>query len=300
VEREQQTTPHERLVDLIQLLVSDWRPSATQVLWGIRIGIVLGILVLIGYFYGITLWQWVQLLIIPAVIAAGGAWFNSEQNARERFTQEQRAQDDALQAYLGYVSNLMIDHLKVSSEGQTPTNKRSGEVSAVASIISSKEELTEMTPDNPLVLINLRARTLAVLERLNPYRKVNVLGFLYESGLIFRPAKEQAPGISVFGADLRSVDMSEDDWSWIDLSGSYLNGAILAKTVLGGADLPSTDLTGADLTGADLTGADLTGADLTGADLSDVNLTSAIVTQEQLAAVESLNGATMPDGSKHD
>lgn len=41
-------SPRERAGDLITLLVSDWRPSPRQVLWAIRIGIVLSILVAIG------------------------------------------------------------------------------------------------------------------------------------------------------------------------------------------------------------------------------------------------------------
>ena len=49
------------------------------------------------------------------------------------------------------------------------------------------------------------------------------------------------------------------------------------------------------LSGADLRGADLSGADLSGADLSGANLTD-----EQLAQARSLEGAIMPDGTKHD
>jgi uncharacterized protein YjbI with pentapeptide repeats len=44
----------------------------------------------------------------------------------------------------------------------------------------------------------------------------------------------------------------------------------------------------------------LAGADLSGADLSVANLADAGVTAEQLDASKSLEGATMPDGSKHD
>ena len=67
-----QQTPRDRARNLVDLLVPDWRPTASQVLWGVRISLVLGILVLMGYPYGITLWEWAQLLIVPAVIGAGG------------------------------------------------------------------------------------------------------------------------------------------------------------------------------------------------------------------------------------
>jgi hypothetical protein len=68
----QQETPQERARELVRLLVPDWQPTPRQLLWVIRIAIVLGLLVAIGYPYGITLWDWVQLLIVPAAIAGAG------------------------------------------------------------------------------------------------------------------------------------------------------------------------------------------------------------------------------------
>jgi hypothetical protein len=47
------------------------------------------------------------------------------------------------------------------------------------------------------------------------------------------------------------------------------------------------------------TSLDLHEADLQGADLQEANLQGAKVTEEQLADMRSLRGATMPDGSKH-
>ena len=52
---------------------------------------------------------------------------------------------------------------------------------------------------------------------------------------------------------------------------------------------------GAGLGHADLGGANLKGADLSGANLSDAKG----ITKEQLAQAESLEGATMPNGSQH-
>jgi hypothetical protein len=57
-------------------MVPDWRPTIGQGLWMIRIAIVLSILV--GYGYGITLWDWLRLLIVPAAIAGAGLWFNQQ------------------------------------------------------------------------------------------------------------------------------------------------------------------------------------------------------------------------------
>ena len=71
----------------ISELVPDWRPAREQVLWAVRsvivVVVVLGLLTLIGLPFGITLWAWVKLLIVPAVIAAGAIWFNRQQRTRE-------------------------------------------------------------------------------------------------------------------------------------------------------------------------------------------------------------------------
>ncbi len=129
--------------------------------------------------------------------------------------------------------------------------------------------------------------------------------------------------------DASGIDKSNEDLDWInmegavlqrvDFNGSSLKNAILSLTNLQEADLHNADLTEArlfeaDLTNANLrnaklvratferanlTGADLTGADLELADLTQANLTGAKVDEEQLTQTWSLEGATMPDGSRH-
>jgi type III secretory pathway component EscS len=69
-------TVRQQAEDLLSLLVADWRPTVQQVLWAVRIAVVLSLIVAIGYFYDITIWDWIKLLIIPAAIAAAGVWFN--------------------------------------------------------------------------------------------------------------------------------------------------------------------------------------------------------------------------------
>src|SRR5437588_11559739 len=63
------------------------------------------VLIIIGYRFdwtgfngnnksGKTLWDWLQLLIIPSVLAGGGIWLNQIQKDREQKTTEQRAQTE--------------------------------------------------------------------------------------------------------------------------------------------------------------------------------------------------------------
>jgi uncharacterized protein YjbI with pentapeptide repeats len=330
---EPETTPRERVRDLISLLVPDWRPTPKQVLWAIRIVIVLSLLVAIGFYYGITLWDWIKLLIVPAVIAGGGLWFNVQQREREQRIADNRAQDDSLQAYLDGMSDLLT--------------KR-------------EQPLHGAQPGDSLSTV-ARARTLTVLGRLDGSRKRSVLQFLYESGLIYKEqtilnesdlierrhnivSLQQAAlrgtdlsRANLFEADLSRADMreaylfraylrganlfeadlSKADMRWTILTEAYLRGAKMS-----GADLSLTNLTRAHLRWADLSeanlltadlrwailteaylsraylgGANMSGADLSRADMREASLYAALEwTEEQLSKASTLVGATMPDG----
>lgn len=83
------------------------------------------------------------------------------------------------------------------------------------------------------------------------------------------------------------------------LRGAILVNAHLCRALLGGADLTKADLSNANLQEAYLSQANLEGANLTGADLTGADLKHAKVTNEQLTRASSLQGATMPDGTKH-
>jgi uncharacterized protein YjbI with pentapeptide repeats len=215
-----------------------------------------------------TLWDWLQLFIVPLALAAIGLWFSAQQDSHQqkieekraksdRHIEEQRAQDAALQAYLDQMSQLML-------EGDLLDSKQDSEVRTLA-----------------------RARTLTVLTRLDSRRKGSVVQFLHEASLI----KKEGPVVSLSavrlrGANLSHLDLLEANLSganlnWADLSGTDLSGADLRNAHLSGANLNWADLSGVEMSGADLSDAhlnyaDLTGgADLSGADLSDVHLSDA-------------------------
>lgn len=116
-----------------------------------------------------------------------------------------------------------------------------------------------------------KIRTLTLLKGLDGKRKRMVLFFLKEAGLI----RKDKPVIVLGGADFSNADLRNfglDDVSLrgVNLSSTNLNHAYLIRT-------------------------ELNYANLNGADLSNAN-----ITEEQLETVESLKGAIMPDGSKHD
>ena len=157
-----------------QLQQSRWRLTRSQVLLAAGIGVAVIVLIRVGYAYqwtgfgrskvnsdiqpAKTLWDWLQLLIIPTVLACGTIWINRRQQQRDQQRAEQRAQDVALQAYLDHMSKLLADKERPLSSAQLDDN-----LSTVA-----------------------RARTLTALTRLDGERIRSVLQFLFESGLIYK------------------------------------------------------------------------------------------------------------------
>jgi uncharacterized protein YjbI with pentapeptide repeats len=245
-------------------------------------------------FQGKTVWDFLQLLIVPLMLVAIGFWFTAQQDARqqqienerarqaqkiedhraaaERELTEKRAQYAALQAYLDQMGTLLLNrNLRAADQDSNVRN--------VA-----------------------RARTLTTLAALDPHLKQKVLRFLNETKLIQRTSPDREPVISLTYAELQGVKLGHiGQLGGFELKGivavnADLSNAQMLNAVVHGADLREADLSEADLRNADFLGAKLIGAQLNNTDLTNADLTDAQVTEEQLEAAKSLKGATMPDG----
>src|SRR5215207_7795228 len=85
-----------------------WRPTRRQLLWAGATAVLLAIVIL-GYRYDITLWDWIKLLVVPAAVAGVGLWFNRQQQERQREAENERTRADVLQAYLDKIGQLLLD-----------------------------------------------------------------------------------------------------------------------------------------------------------------------------------------------
>ena len=325
-----------------------WRPRG-GVQWTtvmVAVVVTLGILIYVGYglqWTGFgptrtnenvqpskTLWEWLGLLVVPMILAAGGFLINRMQKQHEDQIQQQRkdhedqieraqrereeavtiqrAQDEALRDYLDQMSDLMVDR-EMRNKPEAPDLRRLAQ-----------------------------ARTLAILLGLDRDRKRLPLKLIYELSLIMKEEPilnlknagldtADLSEITLHDACLREADLRLANLTGADLKGSDLGGADLRGANLSGANLSDTLLAGANLlpydesqpaklnapdlsNGADpsdidpsndhLTPTDLRGADLSNADLSGAYLTGTKVSNEQLDRCKSLEGATMPDGQKYE
>src|SRR5215218_7404958 len=199
-------------------------------------------------FGGQTVWDWLHLLsalAIPVVLALAGLYFEAQLDERQRSIEnqraeaerelaEQRAQDEALQAYLNQMSQLMLDR-----------------------------KLLEAEPGTPLYTL-AQARTSTVILRLDAEHNESVTRFLINSGLAgsSKASAKLLSEITLSHATLSGAYLPEADLSGADLNGAHLSGAFLVQANLSKADLIEADLSDASLLLADLNGALLFRADL--------------------------------------
>jgi hypothetical protein len=180
-----------------------------------------------------TAWDWLQLLIVPAMLAAIAVAFNAAESSRDRSREDRRTREDralalaarqdaTLDSYLKQMSDLMLREHLLDTRGHSVA-------ATVARTLA-------------------RTITLAAVRRLDGERKGEVIRFLDEARLL-----EGRNGALVV------------------LDGADLHGADLRNATLVGATGKRLSLRGTDLRGANFDGANLEHADLGFADLRDAS-----------------------------
>jgi hypothetical protein len=239
-----------------------------------------------------TLWDWMQLLLVPIILAIGGFWLNQIQKNREERTTQRRADDE----------QRAVDRRAEIDRWISVDNQRQAALQTYIDRMSElllKEHLGELTPDDKPkpeyseVRKIARIRTLTVLPSLDPLRKQSVLQFLLEARLI-----DNDKCIILLGtADFSKLYLSKAILSGPNRSGANLRGADLNRAILTDAYLNGAKLNGAKLNGTTLSEAYLNGAILTDAYLNEANLSGAYnLTQRQLDQVYTCKGAILPKG----
>ena len=286
---------------------------------GAIVGATFTVIALLVYFVAKrTLWDLLQLLIVPIALAGIGFFFTMQQDVRqqkiedrrvqqaqeienERAKQAQeieelRAEHATLQAYLDQMGTLLLDR-----------NLRGADETSNVGRLA-------------------RARTLVVLDALESERQERVLRFLVETELIQTISLKYARlenielphRILLRGVDLQQAELKGANLAYADLRGTYLAGAHLEDAHLKEARLEEANLSGAFLERANLSeahlanvdlsnaaelwkhstdlmqerGAGLGHANLSGADLRDANLSSASLESANLEGAN-LEGANL-------
>jgi Pentapeptide repeats (8 copies) len=185
-----------------------------------------------------------------------------------------------------YVSRRNLKHLQELGVQHTQENALPAYVDQMVRLLNDKDRPLRRSERGDEVSTLGKGLTLRMLPRLDGESKARVLQFLYETDLIIKDRSV----VDLLGADLRGANLRE-----ANLRGADLRGADLSETNLREANLHWADLISANLSRAYLGRTDLSLADLSLANLRSVKE----LTVRQLERAYSLEGATMPDGSKH-
>jgi len=197
-----------------------------------------------------SFWDWLQLLIVPLMLALGAFYLNSAADFRDyQIAQEQKHQE-ILTDYFSKMQDLIVETKKSK---QTPGSKESN---------SEERLLLEFRP-------TAQALTLSVLEQLDGKRKGKVITYLAESQLI----NKIDPLIQLGGANLQKLELKgRQVFSSINIVGANMTATELSDILISDSDLSTVNLTEAVLQDVTFENSNLSGINLDGASLTNVSL----------------------------
>lgn len=285
-----------------------------HVLWGIAVLVLVGLIfvVFLGYYnswawVGVveyvyekgqlkevggtkTLWDWLDLLVVPLFIALAAILINQVIQQKQTEIADEQQFEQALKDYFRTMSRLLLKH-------DLYHTKRNDDVRFIA-----------------------MAYTNNILRQLDSKRKGFVLDFLFTTDLIrcqlgadwkIVSSKEKPrPIIAITKTDLTKLVLPEGLWGGAKLSQIYLKDVDLTQSDFSRADLSESVLQSCwfqdaklektNLSKCDLRFSVLLGANLKDADLSNANLERVVVLAEELRKAKTLEGCIMYDGSVYD
>ncbi len=215
-----------------------------------------------------TLWDWMQLLVIPLALVIGGFFLNRAEKRREEQLTRERNEEVALNNYLDAMSELIANKgLSNDNVGQTIRN--------IAS-----------------------TRTISILHRISKTRINIVFNFLRKARLIRTIYDGKInEKIDFKNAELSGINLSNVYLELINLEEANLEGAILEKTILHNAKCRNIKLSNANLIGADLGGTDFYLAQIVNANLNKALLWSTKLCRTNLSSSNlkeaEMNGAIL-------
>jgi hypothetical protein len=210
-----------------------------------------------------TFWNWMELLVVPAVLATG-AWYLDKSQTEAQVVRE----DKRIKVANGIEGGRIEESKRIEDE----RNK-------IGILNNYRRSITELIKDGGLhssqstddIVLAARALTISTLPQLGGAQKGGLLSFLFEIELIGGPSGKAAV-ISLRNADFSDAQLSDGHLGWADLKDANFRRADLTETTFWGAYLNEAFLMEATLKGAELNDANLSGTDLSDANLEEADL----------------------------
>jgi uncharacterized protein YjbI with pentapeptide repeats len=217
-----------------------------------------------------TLWEWLDLLLIPFVVGIIAWSFKEAEKETASKSEYERSQNETLDSFVNIMTELITKHNLANKSSSLETK------------------------------IIARTRINLAFSNLNGARKGQVLQFLFESGLI-----DYNPKINIIGGNMKNTILDGIVLSKSEIKGVYFNNATIKEANLNEAIFTSCDFTKADLskslvintnfsytnlTKSKLKNMDLTSVNFEGANLTKADLRGSKIRQEQLNTIFNKEG----------
>ncbi len=209
-----------------------------------------------------SFWDWLQLLIVPLMLALGAFYLNSAADFRDSQIAQERKQQEILTDYFSKMQDLIVETKKIKeTSGYKESHPKDQEVMLLPEFSSTAQALT-----------------LSVLEQLDGKRKGKVITYLAESQLITITVDNNKPStqpeIKLDGANLAGMVLNDVD-----------QVETVNKKPLGVA------INGADMTDSTIKNVRLfVGSQLGRANFSRANLTDVYFTDSNMSQTKFVKG----------
>ncbi len=237
-----------------------------------------------------TLWEWMDLILVPLTLFIIATLFNQQVRTRDqhredrqeqlaKLARQERYREDALQSYFNEMATLMLQHNLLAD--YLPADTPAWKLAQLRTITILRRMTDDTGTDRARIgeiLTFLRDSGLltgdrGVLAEASLYRMVLQDANLWEANL---------QGARLAGANLQKAYLTNANLQKAHLSAASLQNAKLAEANLRGADLQYSNLQGADMWETNLQEANLVGANLLKAQLPFSNLQGAELAEARL------------------
>jgi len=234
-----------------------------------------------------SFWDWLQLLIVPLMLALGAFYLNSAADFRDSQIAQERKQQEILTDYFSKMQGLIVETKKSK---QTPGSKESN---------SEERLLLEFRP-------TAKALTLSVLEQLDGKRKGKVITYLAESQLITVDNNKlySQPEINLYGANLAGMVLNDVDQVetvnkrrlGVAITGADMTDSTIKNVRLFvGSQLRESKFIQANLTDVYFTNADMQGVQFIKSQMTGVDFSNTILSNTRFDNVETTKIIISPD-----
>lgn len=225
-----------------------------------------------GVARGKTLWDWLELVIVPVAIAFVVFIYTQFEKKKNKRVEDENYNSNLLESFFKTITELLLkDDLKGD------LNKKRISIA--------------------------RSRIIMIFGQLDGQRKGQVLQFLYESDLIDKEPMFHLRGANISdavldrivlknaeikSANFENTTIQNSNLNEIDLTGCNFKNANLSNSLVDNANFSYTDLSESVLQNLDLSTVDFEGAILTNA-----NLTESTIKQSQLDSIHEKKGINL-------